>query len=403
MSLTAWGLESVKPRRLRVSSALMLYRLRWRKRWVQELLAMLGIAAGVALLYATQVASTSLSGPVRSLNDGLVGTSQLQLLSRGSVGFPDSLYRDVLAIPGVRHAAPVLQVPGNVIGAHGESGVTFFGADPRVVKLRGTLLKGFDSADAAQQESLVVPTSIAKAIGTRFGDDVRVQMAGRTTTVPIVIAGREQIGSLARTSIALVPLAYLQRLAGVGHAVTRILVEARPGQLDRVRRGLQRLAAGRGDVRTAAHEAQLFDKAVKPTSEASTVFSVLSALVGWLFAVCALLVTAAERRRLANQQRDQGYPPSSTLVTMLVDAAVVGVVGTVVGLAAGEILSRRGFQSDVSFLSGAFPIGDQRVVTWQSVALAAGGGLLAAAFGVLAPVRHVVVASLPGGLRRTRT
>jgi putative ABC transport system permease protein len=400
--MTLRGLEPVKPRRLRVSSALVLYRLRWRKRWVQELLAMLGIAAGVALLYATQVASTSLSGPIRTLNDGLVGDSQLQVLSRGSVGFSDTLYRQVLAIPGVRHAAPVLQVPGNVVGPRGERAVTFFGSDPRLLTLRGTLMKGVDPADAAQADNVFVPRAIAAAIGTGSSDDYRVQMAGRTAILPAAIPTDEQLGPLAGTSIAIAPLAYLQRLAGLGHTATRILVEARPGQVDRVRRGLQDLVGERGDVRSAGHEAALFDEAVKPTSRASTIFSILSALVGWMFAVCALLVTAQERRRLASQQRDQGYPPSSTLVTLLVDAAVVGIVGTVVGLAAGEALSRHGFESDVSFLSGAFPIGDQRVVTWQSVALAVAGGMAAAAFGVLAPVRQVVGASLPGSLRRAR-
>jgi putative ABC transport system permease protein len=400
--LSAWGLEATKPGRLRLSSALALYRVRLRKRWLQELLAVLGIAAGVALLYATQVASTSLSAPVRNITEGLVGNGQLQLLSRGSAGMPEQIYEQVMAVPGVRQAAPGLQVLGNLVGPRGQRGVTLFGADPRIVRLRGDLLKGFTSADAAQQQTLVVPSPVARAIGVRVGDDVRVQLAGRTITVPAVVAGREQIGSLVSTSIALVPLAYLQQLAGARHQVTRILVEARPGQISNVRRGLERLAAGRHlDVRPADYEATLFDQSARPTSQASTIFSVLSALVGWLFAVCALLVTAAERRKLAIQQRDQGYPPSATLMTLLVDAATIGVAGTALGLAAGEMLSRQGFDSDVSFLAGAFPIGDQRIVTWQSVAIAGVGGLVAAAFGVLAPVREFVLASLPRGMRRT--
>jgi len=403
VSLAAWGLESTKPGRLRLSSALGLYRVRLRRRWVQELSAVLGIAAGVALLYATQVASTSLSGPVRSITEGLVGHSQLQLLSRGSAGMPEQTYEQVIALPGVRRAAPGLQVPGNLVGPRGQRGVTLFGADRRMVRLRGNLLQGFTSADAAEQETLVVPSPMARAIGVGVGDDVRVQLAGRTISVPAVVAGREQIGSLATTSIALVPLAYLQRLGGAGPRVTRILVEARPGQVESVRRGLQRLAAGGHlDVRPTDYETKLFDQSARPTSQASTLFSVLSALVGWLFAVCALLVTAAERRKLATQQRDQGYPPSATLMTLLVDAAMIGIAGTTLGLAAGELLSRQGFESDVSFLSGAFPIGDQRIVTWQSIAIASAGGLLAATFGVLAPLRQIVVASLPRSLRPTR-
>jgi putative ABC transport system permease protein len=402
VTLADWGLETVAPGRLRLSSALALYRVRLRRRWVQELLAVVGIACGVALLYATQVASTSLSGPVRAVNGGLVGHSQFQLLARGVAGLPQDTYDRVIALPGVARAAPVLQLPGNIVGPKGEQGVTLFGADPRIVRLRGNLLQGFTSEDAARQETVVIPAPVARSIGVGVGDDVKLQIAGRTVAIPAVVADRQQIGKLVDTSIVLAPLTYLQRLSGAGAEVTRVLVEAKPGRLDEVRRGLARLAGGSMDLRPSDYEARLFDQAAKPTTEATNVFSVLSALVGWLFAVCALLVTASDRRKLAVQQREQGYSPSATLATLFVDAAVIGIVGVALGLAAGELLSRRGFSSDVNFLSGAFPIGDQRVVSWQSVALAAAGGLLAAAFGVLAPVRDVVVASLPGRGRATR-
>jgi putative ABC transport system permease protein len=394
VSLGAWGLEGRRPGRLRLSGVFALYRMRLRRRWAQELLAVLGTAAGVALLYATQVASTSLAGPVEDVTRGLVGASQVQLLSRGQTGMPEELYGKVAALPGVRSAAPVLEVPGNLLGRRGERDVTLLGADPRIVRLPGNLLKGFTKEDAATMETLVVPAPIARALGIRFGDDVRIQLGGRTITLPAVVGGRKDIGSLVDTWTLLLPLAYLQRLAHAGHRVTRIVVQARPGQVDRVRDGLRRLDAGAVDVRPSGYDATLFAAAVRPTSQASTVFSLLSALVGWLFAVCALLVTATERGRLVVQQRHQGYSPAATLLTLVVDALVIGVVGSALGLVVGELLSRHGFGSDVSFLSGAFPVGNQRVVTPQSVAIAVGGGLLAAAIGVLAPMREAVVAGL---------
>lgn len=200
------------------------------------------------------------------------------------------------------------------------------------------------------------------------------------------------------------PLRYLQRLAQVGPQVSTILIETEPGRQAQVQRELQDLVgSGAGlEVRPADFESRLFDNAAKPTDQATLLFSVLSAVVGFLFAACALLVTASDRRKMAAQQRSMGVPPRARVVTLLVDAAVVGIAGTVVGLVAGEVLSRVGFSSDVSFLSGAFPIGDQRMVTWQSVAIAAVGGLLAAIVGVLLPLREVVVACLPHWLQPRR-
>jgi putative ABC transport system permease protein len=395
MSATA----PVKPRpevgRLRLGSALRLYLIRLRGRRIQELLAILGIAVGVALLYASQVASTSLSGPVKAINDGLVGRSQLQVLSRGNVGMPAAVYEQVLAIPGVRRAAPALQLYGNVQGPRGQRGVTVFGADPRIVRLKGNLLSGFTSKDIARQEAVVIPRPIATAIGVGIGDDVRLQVDGRTVVQPVVVSGRDEIGALADTSIALAPLAYLQRLAHAEGRVSRILVEAEPGHVGDVRAGLRRLSAGRWNVAPSDFDTVLFNKAASPTTQASLAFALVSALVGFLFAACALLVTAGERRQLAEHQRRLGYPPVATLLTLLIDVGVVGGVGGVLGLALGEALSRAGFSGDVSFLAGAFPIGNIRVVTWQSVVFSAAAGLLAATIGVLAPVRKAVLDTRP--------
>ncbi len=46
---------------------------------VQEGFAVLGIAVGVALLFASQVSSTSLNRAVSQLNSQLVGNAQVQL------------------------------------------------------------------------------------------------------------------------------------------------------------------------------------------------------------------------------------------------------------------------------------------------------------------------------------
>jgi putative ABC transport system permease protein len=63
---------------VRFSSIMHLYRVRLRARVLQECFAVVGIAAGVALLFASQVASSSLSGSVAQLSRGIVGKATLQ-------------------------------------------------------------------------------------------------------------------------------------------------------------------------------------------------------------------------------------------------------------------------------------------------------------------------------------
>ena len=80
---------------MRLSSIVRLYRVRLRARVVQELFAILGIAVGVALLFASQVANTSLNGSVQQLTNGIVGDMRFQLASRDSDGFDARLLQRV--------------------------------------------------------------------------------------------------------------------------------------------------------------------------------------------------------------------------------------------------------------------------------------------------------------------
>ncbi|HEY6758086.1 MAG TPA: FtsX-like permease family protein [Baekduia sp.] len=397
MSVTWEPLPKLPPRsRLRLGSVLALYIVRLRTRWLQELLAAAGIAVGVALLYAGAVANSSLSGPVRQLNQGIVGNAQLQLVARGADGFPDSLYRAVRDTPGVELAAPVLQVPASVIGPGGRRAVTIYASDPRIVHLLGSLVQGFAATDLAKQEVVALSTSTADELRLHTGDLTRFQIAGRTQVVGVVVLGRRDIGGLADTSIALAPMGYLQRLAGLQHRFSRVLVHAAPDRLDEVRGELRRAGGGSVDVRTADYEPRLFDKTSRPTAQATLISSTLSSLVGFMFAACAMLVTVPARRALAVDLRRSGFTNDQIVRVLLVDALVLGVCAVAVGLLLGDALSRRGFSTDAGFLEGAFPIGDERIVTLSSVLIAAAGGLLATTIGVLAPLRTELLGTASG-------
>ncbi len=76
---------------------------------------------------------------------------------------------------------------------------------------------------------------------------------------------------------------------------------------------------------------------------------------------------------------------------LLFDALVLGMLASLVGLALGDLLSEALFSSNPGYLSFAFPIDAQRIVTWQSIVLATCGGLLAAFAGVLISLRREIL------------
>ncbi len=387
---------------MRLSNVVRLYRVRLRSRFVQEGFAVSGIAIGVALLFASQVASTSLSGSVREVTAGIVGRMRFQLVARAPQGFDQRLLGDVDRLPGVSQALPVLEARADVLGPSGARTVDLLGADPRLAYLAGPLVRRFTYTPLVGLRALALPEPIAQAIGVSSLQRVRLQIGSRAPTAYVgTTLTAQNIGPLVYSPIALGPLRYVQALAGMGGRVTSIFVRAEPGREVEARRALGRLAAAHAlNLRPADFEATLFDEAAGPTNQSILLFSAISALVGFLFAFNALLLTVPQRRNMVEDLRLDGYTAGMVIEILLFDALVLGVLASLAGLAFGELLSAGFFSSKPGYLSLGFPVGSQRIVTWQSIALALAGGTLAAVVGVLAPLRREVFAPLASALAR---
>jgi putative ABC transport system permease protein len=374
------------------SNALRLWWVRLRARVVGECFAVVGIAAGVALLFASQVSSQSLQSSVGQLSRGIVGSATLQLLARDPHGFPESTFARVREIPGVRAAAPLLEASANAIGPAGSESIELIGAQESLGELDGSLVRRLALETFGGVGGVVLTAPLAGKIGvTKFGRDVTLQLGGHTARAPLYeTVSERRIGALAASPVAVAPLEYVQELTGLQGRVSRILVAPRSGAEDRVRAALSAIAGGRLNVESTSYDEQLFSKAATAANQSTQMFAVISALVGFLFAFNAMLLTVPQRRRLIADLRRDGYTPRTVIGVLLLDAIMLGVVACVLGLALGEELSIHVLHSDPAFLSLAFAIGSQRVVTWQSVALATGGGMLAAIVAVLSPLRDVL-------------
>jgi putative ABC transport system permease protein len=377
---------------------LFIYRARLRERVVvvQELLAVLGIAVGVALLFASQVASTSLDSSVRQLTQQLVGSAQYQLESRGPEGFSERVASEAQSLPGVRAALPLLERQASVIGPAGRASVDLVGADPRFAAIGGRRLRRFNARQFVFAPVIALPAPIAAAIGAGTLQPLELQIGAHVVKTLLVTTLHEgDVGALVHSQVALAPVAYAQRVAGLRGRVTRVFVEVAPGRTTAARAGLERLAAARRlNLEPADFDARLFAVASGPAQQSEGLFSLISALVGFLLAFNAMLLTVPERRRMIEAMRRRGATRTMTVQALIFDALVIGVLACVLGLLMGELLSIEVIRAEPGYLALAFPVGSQRIVTWPTVALALGSGLLAAFIGVLAPLRDILARPL---------
>ncbi len=363
-----------------------LYAWRLRTRAAQELLAAAGIAVGVALVFGVLVANASIEGSVSSLVHQLVGSAQLQLAARSQEGFSQALARRAQTLPGVQATSPLLLEDIAIVGPHGSEPIQLIGVTAGQLALGAVATRDLGSgAPMLISGGVGLPSSVAETIGAHPDQTVFLRANGKLQPVRVgAVLGGQTIGAIAASPVAIALLKTAQRLTGYTNRVTNVLVEVRPGSRAKVDSELRALAGNRINVTPADNELRLLEVAVKPNRQSTTLFAAIAGMVGFLLALNAMLLTVPERRRFVAELRTYGYDPAQIILLLAVQALILGVIGSVIGIALGDILAHTLFGQIPSYLTAAFPIGSERLITTSTVAIAVACGILAA---LLASVR----------------
>jgi putative ABC transport system permease protein len=374
---------------MRPYALIYLYRNRLHVHAAQELLAGVGVAVAVALVFAVIVANGSITGSAAQVIHTVVGPANLQLRARSSDGFDEHLLARVEHLPGVKRAAPLLEQDATIRGPH---------ARRVAVDLAGTgiNLAILDELAHTLPISTLAPGTIALSkttaselgIGSRAHEvPVSLNLRGKATPLKVAaVLGPEAVGALSRAFIATMPLANLQKLAGLKRRITRILVQTEPGREPAVRAELKVLAHGRLTVASADEDLALLRQALRPSDQASQFFAAIAGLLGFLFAFNAMLLTVPERRQTIADLRLSGTRPTMIVQMVLFQALCLGLAASLVGLLAGYALSVGFFQQSAGYLAQAFTLGGGTVVPARAVLLSFIGGVLATCVASMVPL-----------------
>jgi len=349
---------------------------------VQELLAGVGVAIAVALVFAVTVANNSITSSASDVVHTVIGPADLQLHARGPNGFDEHLLARVEHLPGVEQAAPLLEQTATVVRPDGRRAtVNVAGTDIGLALLDGlahtlpigALSPGGIGLSKTTASELRLPT-----YRPRRPIEVSVELHGRAVPLKVsAVLGHETAGALADAQVAVMPLNRLQQIAGLKGRVSRILVQSKPGQTATVRGELQTLAAGRLTVAAADQDVSLLHQALRPSSQASDLFAGLSALLGFLFAFNAMLLTVPERREAIADLRLDGTKRAAIVQMVIFEALCLGIAASAVGLAGGYALSMGLFHQSPGYLTKAFTLGTSTVIGTEPVLVSLAGGILA--------------------------
>jgi putative ABC transport system permease protein len=356
------------------------YRRHLRVQPLRELMAVVGVAAGVALLFAVQVANSSLTGAFEQVAHGIAGHAPLEVASRSPEGFSESIGEQIEGTPGIKAAAPVLTRQVIVAGPKASKPLTLVGADERLATLGGELISRIERyAEVSRRGLLVLAQPTAEALGVKRGAVVTIKIGERTEHLTLnAIVPDSQLGPLAESPIAATSLPVVQVLSRLPNRITRVLIEPSEGREAQVRRTLDQRFGSALNVRPVDTEVQLLSDAAKPEAQLTALFSAISLVVGIILAYNALLLASGERRAFIAYLVQLGTPDNSIIASLAFDALILGILGSVLGLLAGDAISLLAYRAPPGYLTAAFPIGGQRIVSLQTVLIAFGAGLFAA-------------------------
>jgi putative ABC transport system permease protein len=372
---------------LRPYALLYLYGRRLRVHTAQELLAAAGVAIGVALVFAVTVTNSGIAGSAGEAAHAVIGPANLQLHARSSEGFDEHLLARVEHLAGVEQAAPLLEQTATINAPGGRRATVDLAGTNAGLTLLDGLAHTLPIA-ALSPGGIGLSRTSARELGIHAaGQRVAVGLRGVRSTLRVsAVLGPEAFGVLARDPVAVMPLADLQRLSGLPGRISRILIQTSPGRTRTVRAELQELTGGQITIAPANQDVALLRQALGPSNQASRLFAVISALLGFLFAFNAMLLTVPERRQAIADLRIDGTRRSAIVQMVLFQALCLGVAASLAGLLAGYALATGVLHQSPGYLARAFTLGRSTAIGFTPLLLSLGGGVLASCLASTLPL-----------------
>ena len=320
-----------------------------RARPLRAFLSTVGIALGVAVLFAGLATNAGIDASVDGTVRGLLGRADLRVAAFGEGGLSAETVRTIGSTPGIAVAAPALErrtylqaaVPG-AVGAALPPPVTVLGVDPATEALLHDLplIAGSPLADPDESSALITQ-GLAEQDGLHLGSPVTVQGAGDPVTFRVVgiLAGEGPItGAFGRTMV--VPLRTAQAAFGQT-GVTRVDIGLAEGaDTSAVSRDVESRLVTEPYVLSSPRDLAVTLRASTVDFQATTaLIAAIALFVGAFLIFNTLSMTVGERIREVGLLRAAGATRGQVTWFMFAQALVLGIVGSLLGLAIGALLA----------------------------------------------------------------
>lgn len=345
--------------------------------WLMAL-SVLGIALGVAIVVAIDLANTSASDAFRLSTSTVTGEATHQVVGAGA-GLDQAVYRDLRTEHGFRTIAPVVEGYATVEGAAESRTFQLLGVDPFAEgPFRPYAGFGPDSdlelEPLLNRSTVLLGTQTAEQIGVAPGDSLALSVEGRTRTVQLmgVLQPDDERSRRAVENLIVTDIATAQRLLDAQGQLSRIDAIIDDDQTEqRLRAALpDGVQLQRSDTRTdtVAQMTRAFDLNL-------TALSLLALVVGAFLIYNTMLFSVVQRRPLIGRLRALGVTRREIFQLVLSEALLLGLAGTILGVLAGIVLAQGLVQIITRTLTDLYFVVTVQQLSIAPLTLAKGAGL----------------------------
>lgn len=357
-----------------------------RHRW-QGLLAISGIALGVAVVLAVDLANSGARAAFELSAQQLQGRATHRLAIPGAA-LSDDIYVNLIRQPGAPPMAPVVSGWVSVKGRAGRYqlvGFDLFAEAPFRAQLADVASSaGFTGDWMTQPGALVLGATTARSLGVAAGDSLNIVYRGRPATLRLLRIEAQQ--SSAGNDLMLVDIATAKSILDMQGRLSYVDLILDDTSEQWIR---QRIPSN-VQLQTVADQAQGVTRLSAAFELNLTAMSLLAMLVGMFLIFNAMTFSMVQRRNLFGRLRAIGVTPRELFNLILLEALIVAVLGTSLGLLLGVWLGQgltRLVAATVSELYYNVSVTALHL-EWTSLLIAAGLGVMATLLATLVPAWH---------------
>lgn len=344
----------------------------WKAHWIQATVAMIAIALGVALGFSIHLINTAAFDEFSAAIKNLSGDSDLQIRSRQAT-FDETLYPKLATYEGVEHTNPVLEIdavlPSKDVDKKNNKlkilGLDMFRAASITPDLMGTPAEG-KLLDGLSGDALFLSPAAMQWLQVKQDDTLSLNVG--THTIQLRVAGG-LVRARAGQRIAVMDIAALQWHFKQTGLLSRIELKLLPG-VNR-QQFKDKLAAELGEAYLVTEHVEQTQR-VANMSRAYRVNLNILALVALFTGVFLVFSTQAlsviRRRHQFALLRILGYTRNQLLRQVMLESAILGAIGSALGIALGYLIAATALHFFGGDLGGGFFPGIQPTIALNPVA-----------------------------------